>query len=388
MIISVEPTGRQVRDGRQMEDGVQETILSLVAVSKSFGAAKAVDRLTLDLKQGEVFTLLGPSGCGKTTTLRQIAGLEHPDQGEIRFAGTVLAAPAKKIFVPPHKRQMGMVFQSYAIWPHLSVFETVAYPLRARKIAPREVRERVTKVLDLVGLTGLGDRQGPALSGGQQQRVALARALVYEPKLLLLDEPFSNLDVKLREQMRVEVKRLQRRIGVTILLVTHDQIEALSLSDRIAVMNQGKAEQIGTPQDLYQRPATPFVRDFIGKSITLRTHLESTQGRNHATVVIPGDPVQRLVSHCNYVPEGQPGQQVVVAIRPEDVVVNPAGKPQETNDLTGRIETLLFIGDRYECQVRMGDDLLMVYAPRNQPLQEGQSVQLRFPAEAVSVWPR
>lgn len=365
-----------------------EVILELDAITKTFGVAKAVDDLTLDLERGEVFTLLGPSGCGKTTTLRQIAGLEHPDQGEIRFAGRLLAAPAKRIVVPPHRREMGMVFQSYAIWPHLSVFETVAYPLRARKLSSREIRERVTKVLDLVGLAGLGDRQGPALSGGQQQRVALARALVYEPKLLLLDEPFSNLDVKLREQMRVELKRLQRRIGVTVLLVTHDQTEALSLSDRIAVMKHGKVEQVGKPQDLYRRPATPFVRDFIGKSITLHARLETVQGRHQATVTVPGDPVQQLVASTSHLHQGRVGQHVVVAIRPEDVVVGAADQHTDSNVLSGISETVLFVGDRYECQIRVGDDLVMVYAPSTQPLEEGRPVDLHFPADAVSVWPR
>ena len=199
------------------------------------------------IQRGEVFTLLGPSGCGKTTTLRLVAGLERPDAGEIMLRGRIVASAAPALFVPPHKRNLGMVFQSYAIWPHLSVFENVAYPLRLRGTPAAALRERVTGVLDLVGLHGLAERAATLLSGGQMQRLALCRALVYEPDLLLLDEPFSSLDAKLREQMRVELKLLQRRLGVTVLFVTHDQVEALSLSDRIAVMQRGRVEQVGSP---------------------------------------------------------------------------------------------------------------------------------------------
>src|SRR5581483_10188080 len=201
----------------------------------------AVEDLSLEVQQGEIFTLLGPSGCGKTTTLRIVAGLETPDEAAIFFKDRPIVITSKRLFVPPNKRNVGMVFQSYAIWPHMTVEENVAYPLKLRRVPRQEMRERVQKALELVGLSGLEKRPAPLLSGGQQQRVALARALVYEPSVLLLDEPFSNLDSKLREQMRVELKLLQRRVGVTVVLVTHDQLEALSLSDRMVVMNQGKA---------------------------------------------------------------------------------------------------------------------------------------------------
>ena len=266
------------------ESDEKETILRLEGINKFFASHKAVDDLSLEIKEGEIFTLLGPSGCGKTTTLRQIAGLEQPDGGKIFFRDQLLVSPLEKMNVPTHKRKMGMVFQSYAIWPHLTVFETVAYPLRARKVKNPEIQKRVMDTLELVGLKGMENRQGPALSGGQQQRVALARALIYEPSILLLDEPFSNLDVKLREQMRVELKLLQRRVGVTVILVTHDQLEALSLSDRIAIMNQGKVEQVGTPKELYEKPRSAFVRDFVGKCITLDAEIESVT--NEATNVL------------------------------------------------------------------------------------------------------
>src|SRR5438093_4156339 len=246
------------------------TVLRLDGVSKSYGTVQAVDRASLEVERGEIFTLLGPSGCGKTTTLRLVAGLEHPDAGEIALRGRVVASASRRLFVPPHKRNLGMVFQSYAIWPHMNVFENVAYPLRLRGVKRRTIRDRVTQVLDLVGLGGLERRSATLLSGGQMQRLALCRALVYEPDLLLLDEPFSNLDAKLREQMRVELKVLQRRLGVTVLFVTHDQIEALSLSDRIAVMQRGRVEQVGAPRSLYERPASAFVRDFLGQTVILR----------------------------------------------------------------------------------------------------------------------
>src|SRR5262245_52034365 len=206
----------------------RETVLRLAGVSKLYGSVRAVDGASLTVRRGEVFTLLGPSGCGKTTTLRLVAGLEHPDGGEITLRGRLVASAPRRLFVPPHKRNLGMVFQSYAIWPHMTVFDNVAYPLELRRTRRGVIREKVARVLGLVGLEGLESRSATLLSGGQMQRLALCRALVYEPDLLLLDEPFSNLDAKLREQMRVEVKLLQRRLGITVLFVTHDQVEALS----------------------------------------------------------------------------------------------------------------------------------------------------------------
>src|SRR5215467_219181 len=251
------------------EPGTTETVLSLDRVTKLFGTARAVDDVSLSIKRGEVFTLLGPSGCGKTTTLRLVAGLEHPDEGEIILRDRVVASARRRLFLPPNRRNLGMVFQSYAVWPHMTVFENVAYPLQLRRVSRAVIRDKVAHVLDLVGLGGLSERPGTLLSGGQMQRLALCRALVYEPDLLLLDEPFSNLDAKLREQMRVELKLLQRRLGITVLFVTHDQIEALSLSDRIAVMQRGRVEQVGPPRSLYEHPASAFVRDFLGQTVIL-----------------------------------------------------------------------------------------------------------------------
>ncbi|MFC3343109.1 ABC transporter ATP-binding protein [Paenibacillus abyssi] len=376
-------------DERIKAEAKKKDILRLEQITKHFGNNKVVDALSLNIQEGEIFTLLGPSGCGKTTTLRQIAGLEQPDSGKIYFRDTLLVSPSEKINMPTHKRKMGMVFQSYAIWPHLNVFETVAYPLRARNVKNAEVKRRVMEILELVGLSGKEDRAGPALSGGQQQRVAVARALVYEPDILLLDEPFSNLDVKLREQMRVELKLLQRRIGVTVILVTHDQMEALSFSDRIAIMNQGKIEQLGTPKQLYERPQTVFARDFIGKNITLEAEIESVE-RGAVKVIVGKGKGQGTVlcARHNYVTQPSKGQKVVVSIRPEDIVVHASDGEADPNVLEGEIDALLFIGDRYECHIKIGDEAILGYVPRNQNLEEGSNVRIHFPLEGLSVWPK
>ncbi len=376
--------------------GTSETVLTLDGVSKLFGPVPAVDRTTLEIRRGEVFTLLGPSGCGKTTTLRLVAGLEHPDAGEITLRGRVVASAARRLFVPPHKRNLGMVFQSYAIWPHMTVAENVAYPLKLRGTKRGVIRDKVTRVLDLVGLSGLESRAATLLSGGQMQRLALCRALVYEPDLLLLDEPFSNLDAKLREQMRVEVKLLQRRLGITILFVTHDQIEALSLSDRIAVMQRGRVEQVGPPRSLYEHPSSAFIRDFLGQTVILRGRvgrpalraLDEPEGA--VSVEMNG-----ALSGCTLAGRAAPsvtltpGAEAHVAIRPEDIDVAPAdrSRPQD-NALTGVIDALLFIGDRYEARVALGGEhSILLLLPRAREWREGQRLQLAFPPEMVSVWP-
>jgi ABC-type Fe3+/spermidine/putrescine transport system ATPase subunit len=327
-----------------------ETVLRLEGVTKLFGPLRAVDGIALEVQRGHVFTLLGPSGCGKTTSLRMIAGLERPDAGRIIFSGRPIVDVERGVFVAPHKRNMGMVFQSYAIWPHMTVFENVAYPLQLRGVPKAVIKERVERVLDLVGMQGYGDRPAPDLSGGQQQRVALSRALVYEPELLLLDEPFSNLDAKLRQQMRVEVKLLQQRLGITVLFVTHDQLEALSMSDFIAVMNQGHVEQVGPPSELYDHPASPFVRDFLGQ-----------------TVKLSGG----------------------VWIRPEDLVVQHRnGVVPDTNSVEGIIETLLFVGERYEARITLSTgDALLLPLSRTGGWAPGESVVLTWPPESAHVWP-
>jgi ABC-type Fe3+/spermidine/putrescine transport system ATPase subunit len=366
-----------------------ETVLRIAGVSKLFGATPAVDGVSLEIRRGELFTLLGPSGCGKTTTLRLVAGLEQPDAGEISLRGRVVASAAQRRFVPPHKRNLGMVFQSYAIWPHMSVFENVAYPLRLRGARRAVVDDKVSRVLDLVGLGGLQERSATLLSGGQMQRLALCRALVYEPDLLLLDEPFSNLDAKLREQMRIELKLLQRRLGVTVLFVTHDQVEALSLSDRIAVMQHGRVEQVGPPRDLYERPGTPFVRDFLGQTVILRGRIAGGEpGR--VSVKLDGVFGGRLVAGRPSPAAGlAAGVEAHVAIRPEDIAVTTAdGAQADDHALPGVIEALLFVGDRYEARVSLGgEQRFLLLLPRAPEWREGQAVLLSFAPEVASVWP-
>ena len=262
-----------------------DAVLELRDVRKIYGSTVAVNDVSVSIAPGEVFTLLGPSGCGKSTTLRIVAGLEEPDAGEVLLDGRLIASGSRGFSLPPERRDLGMVFQSYAIWPHMTVFDNVAFPLQLRKEPKSVIQQKVENVLDLVGLSGLGGRGATDLSGGQQQRVALARAIVYEPKLLLLDEPLSNLDAKLREHMRIELRALQQRLGIAVLFVTHDQGEAMVLSDRIAVMRSGHLEQVGTPVTLYERPASPFVRDFLGRVHTVEVSLASVE-----CAEAPGEP--------------------------------------------------------------------------------------------------
>jgi ABC-type Fe3+/spermidine/putrescine transport system ATPase subunit len=364
-----------------------ETVLELETVSKQYGAVRAMDGVSLRVRRGHVFTLLGPSGCGKTTSLRVIAGLERPSQGRVVLAGQVVADAERRVFVGPHKRNMGMVFQSYAIWPHMTVFENVAYPLELRGVPRAEIRTRVERVLDLVGMAGYADRPAPDLSGGQQQRVALCRALVYEPDVLLLDEPFSNLDARLRHQMRIEVKLLQRRLGISVVFVTHDQLEALSMSDQIAVLNRGCVEQVGAPNELYDAPATPFVRDFLGQTVSLRGQLTPSAPQGCVALTVQGT---SFYSPHHSLSGTEPGTPAHVSIRPEDLVVshrNGAAGTQ-TNCVGGTIEALLFVGDRYEARVVLdsGEPLLLPLS-RSGDWATGEPVLLAWPAERTHVWP-
>ncbi|MDR7417061.1 MAG: ABC transporter ATP-binding protein [Armatimonadota bacterium] len=333
---------------------------------------RAVDGVTLEAPEGKILTLLGPSGCGKTTVLRCIAGLERPDDGEIRFGEQVVFSRAQGIYLPPERRNIGMVFQSYAIWPHLTVFENVAYPLRVRRLPPGEIRRRVEAALELVGLGGLGDRPAPLLSGGQQQRVALARALVYEPQVLLLDEPLSNLDAKVREQVREELRGLQRKLGITTVYVTHDQVEALSLSDVVAVMREGRVEEVGTPQQLYERPRTRFVAEFVGTTNLFTGRLVAMNGQVAVVETDWGRLQVRLEE--GDVPRGE---RVWVGIRPEHVVMEPE-PTGDVNVVGGRVLSALFEGTvmRYRIALAEGRGTLMAYGP---PVWRiGEAVYLRL----------
>jgi ABC-type Fe3+/spermidine/putrescine transport system ATPase subunit len=374
-----------------VESGLGETVLALDRVSKRFGEAAAVDSVSLTVRRGEIFTLLGPSGCGKTTTLRLVAGLEQPDAGEITLRDRVVASAARRLFVAPNRRNLGMVFQSYAVWPHMTVFDNVAYPLQLRRLPRPLVREKVARVLELVGLGGMEERPGTLLSGGQMQRLALCRALVYEPDLLLLDEPFSNLDAKLREQMRAEVKLLQRRLGITVLFVTHDQVEALSLSDRIAVMHRGRVEQVGAPRALYERPTSAFVRDFLGQTVVLAGRVAAAARGDGCVAVTMNGPLAgcTLAGRSTAAAPLAAGAAATIAIRPEDIRVAPedAGAG-DAGHLVGTIEALAFVGDRYEARVALGTEhCIVLLLSRARDWREGERVRLGFPPELVSVWP-
>jgi len=367
------------------------SFLRIQNLYKTFGSVAAVNRIDIDIDEGEFFTMLGSSGCGKTTTLRMVGGLEKPDAGEIFLGDQCLVAPEKNLFVKPEKRNMGMVFQSYALWPHMTVFENVAYPLKLRGIKGAAASEKVEDVLALVGLAGLGERPAPALSGGQQQRVALARALVFSPKVLLLDEPLSNLDAQLREEMRRELKSLQQRVNITVIFVTHDQIEALSLSDRIAIMKFGVLEQVGTPEEVYFRPATPFVRDFLGKTFLLPGEItESTeqtinvkvQGSSTASLKLPRSKVIGSANELLAV-----GRGVTVAIRPEQVNLTAGRQDGRANMVEATLQTVQFLGDRYEYTVTLGGETRVLASPEPQHLRSGDKVYLELKPEGMTLWP-
>ena len=348
----------------------------------------AVQNLSLDVHDGEILTLLGPSGCGKTTTLRMVAGLEHPDAGDIYFGEQTVVMTSKRMFMAPDKRNVGMVFQSYAIWPHMTVAENVAFPLHARHFAKHEIKARVLKALDLVGLAGFEDRPGPLLSGGQQQRVAFARALVTEPRVLLLDEPFSNLDAKLREQMRIGVKLLQKRLNIAMLFVTHDQIEALSLSNHIALMNFGVVQQQGDPRLLYEAPANEFVRDFVGRTLLFKGKVQSGNPSGQLAIALEGAP-DCVVFGRTYNPDGiKTGGAVYIGVRPEDVEILPAsGATPPSGIIGGIVQAALFIGERIEYQVEVaGQGAVLLYGARHRPIDEGSKVWLKLRGDGHSAW--
>jgi iron(III) transport system ATP-binding protein len=316
----------------------------------------AVNDVSFDVKPGDLFTLLGPSGCGKSTTLRSIAGLEKPDAGVVSVGGKVLFAAGgdaqKRVNVPANKRGLGMVFQSYAIWPHMSVFENVAFPLRVRprrqRPDKREITERVERVLETMELLQYADRHATKLSGGQQQRLALARAIVIEPSLLLLDEPLSNLDAKLRESLRFELKRLQRELGITSIYVTHDQIEALSLSSNIAVMKAGEVVQLGKPREIYENPQNKFVAEFIGTSNFIDGTVKARNGDRYVVETHDG----RLTLDAGL--DVPPGTEVVVSIRPEAVMLTTERPTDALNVWEGNVTTRAFLGDAVDHVVAVG----------------------------------
>ena len=354
-------------------------VLEFSGVTKRFGAHAAVDRASFVIAPGELFTLLGPSGCGKTTTLRLVAGLEQPDEGEILLNGAPIASPKRGIFLAPDKRRMGMVFQSYAIWPHLTVFENVAFPLRVRGESGELLRKRVLEALELVGLAGLEERGATALSGGPQQRVALARALVYTPTVLLLDEPLSNLDAKLREQMRFELRSLQRRLKLSVLYVTHDQSEAMTLSDRIAVVHQGRVEQVGSPSEVYERPATPFVGDFLGRTVVLEGTVHG-HGEGRWIELLHG--TGRIFMRNDH--RFSQGERVRIISRPEDIEIFPMGDAV-ANRVAAKVEEVAYLGDHFEYSVSAGGRSFVLSSGKRVRFEVGAKVSLAFDPERFTV---
>ena len=332
--------------------------VELREVSKRFGDLTAVDRLSLDLAAGEFFTLLGPSGCGKTTTLRMIAGFEQPDGGRIAIEGSDVAG------LPPHKRPTNTVFQSYALFPHLSVEDNVAFGLKRKKVERAEIRRRVAGELDRVGLSAEAKRRPAQLSGGQQQRVALARALVNLPKVLLLDEPLGALDLKLRKGLQVELKRIQREVGITFVYVTHDQEEALTMSDRIAVMNRGRVEQVADPEGVYERPATTFVAGFIGVSNLMPATVSS-----NGEVRLDQGPI------CPAPTDGLgPGERCYAVVRPEKLRIEAPGGASSNGLLRidGTVESSLYLGTATQIVVDLGEDVRMTVLVPNASEAERQ----------------
>jgi iron(III) transport system ATP-binding protein len=349
-------------------------------LSKSYdgreGESAAVIGLDLSVEPGAFVTLLGPSGCGKTTTLRLIAGYLTPDSGTISVAGRALSSP--QTVVPPEGRGMGMVFQNYAVWPHKTVFENVVFGLKIRGIAKSAARDQVARVLELVNLGGLEGRYPSELSGGQQQRVALARSLVVEPAILLLDEPLSNLDAKLRERMRTELKQLQRRTGITFVYVTHDQAEALALSDRIAVMDRGRLQQYGTPREVYRQPANRVVADFMGLVNLVPARVREAA---HRRGVVEAGPLRLALD----LPEdARPGDRVDLAIRPENIRLTPA--LSDGMGIRVRIDEHNYLGNLTEYVVAMGDIRLRVQASPDADFLPGSEASLSIDATQCRVF--
>ncbi len=354
-------------------------MLRIAGLTKLYGgSAGGIRDVSFEVEAGEFFTILGPSGCGKTTTLRCIAGLEEPSAGEIEIGGRVVCAPARGIVVPTARRDIAMVFQSYAIWPHMTVGENVAFPLQVQRLKASEITRRVDEVLALVGLDGLAARPAPLLSGGQQQRVALARAIVKGAALLLLDEPLSNLDAHLREQMRRELRELQRRIGITTIYVTHDQEEALSLSDRIAVMQGGAVAELDTPARLYFAPRTAFTAQFIGHAEVWPCR---TVSRSEDAMIVDS-PLGRLRSQC--FPDVV-APQTALAVRPEHIEICDAAAPGEANVIAGVIERETFSGKLIEYVVRVADTTVRAQCTSAKRWAVGAAVMLRLPPERCIV---
>jgi iron(III) transport system ATP-binding protein len=343
---------------------------------KRFGALEAVSHVSLDIQDGELFTLLGPSGCGKTTILRLIGGFHRPNHGEIYFGDREVSA------IPPYQRNIGMVFQNYALWPHMTIFDNVAYGLKLKKTPKKEIGERVERVFSMVNLTGLEKRYPGQLSGGQQQRVALARALVLNPDVLLLDEPLSNLDAKIRQQVRAEIRKLQKELAITSIYVTHDQEEALTISDRIAVIDHGKLQQIGAPRDLYERPYNPFVADFIGINNLIAGKVK---GVDEGTGLMTVETRFGLIA-CLRQTTFREGDGCKISVRPETAMIcGPDERQDGMNAIAGRVSFASYIGNAIRYDIELDEETIFkvdVQNPWNQqPYPISEKVNVCFPIQ-------
>jgi ABC-type Fe3+/spermidine/putrescine transport system ATPase subunit len=347
----------------------------LKEITKRFGDVLAAGDINLEINDGEFFTFLGPSGCGKTTTLRMIAGLEYPDAGRLFFNEEDMTN------LPTFKRNTGMVFQNYALWPHMSVFDNIAYGLKVRKVSKEEAKNRVQKVINLVNLAGLESRYPTQLSGGQQQRVALARALVIEPRVLLLDEPLSNLDAKLRLRMREEIKELQKRLKITTIYVTHDQEEAMVISDRIAIQNKGRIRQVGSPTAIYNRPQSLFIATFIGGG----SLLEGVAGKVGTTIQVKINDITIQGLPSSDEQKIKKGDKVACVLRPENFVLE---KPKTaSNQLQGIVEWTAFVGSRTDVRINIHERRLLVHAPPDVEIPVGKEITFYIPQEDTIILP-
>jgi iron(III) transport system ATP-binding protein len=351
-------------------------------LTKKFGKIIAVNNVNLKINQNEIFAIIGPSGCGKTTLLRSIAGLEIPDTGQIIIDNEPVFDANKHIFIPPEKRNIGMVFQIFAVWPHMTVFENVAYPLKHKKLSSDEIKKRVSEVLELVGLSGFESRYPHQLSGGQQQRISLARALIMQPKVILFDEPMSNLDAKLAEKLKIDIKSLIKQLKITAIYVTHDQLEALTVADRIAVMKEGKILEIGTPQELYNNPKHVFTAEFVGVSNKIKGKIIEKYGNSYVKINTSiGNVIGKLLKN-----DFKIGDDVILFIRVNkiDIYTTTQYIKEKDNIFKGKVRVKSFVGENIIYIIEIDGQELRVHAPVNVNIEEGTDVLLTVdPASLV-----
>jgi iron(III) transport system ATP-binding protein len=361
-------------------------MIEVSRLTKTFndGEVKAVAGIDFEVPTGTITTLLGPSGCGKTTSLRCVAGLEKADEGNIALFGDTVFSAARNISIHPSKRQVGMIFQSYAIWPHMSVFQNVAYPLKGKGMGRDEIRSRAMEALKLVGLEGLENRPAPKLSGGQQQRVALARAIAGDPRIFLFDEPLSNLDAKLREEMRGQIRALQRKLGITSLYVTHDQVEALSISDSIAIIDRGRIMEMGAPRDIYLHPRSLFAAQFVGLTNVIPVKIAGREDQGRFRLDTPFASLLCQPEDSAHLVEGD---KAMILIRPENLRVSAEATGEETNVWNGRVVSSTFLGEHIDCTIACADTMIRARVNPFTPVEDGAEVHLHAAPECCAIIP-